>query len=112
MENPSNGVTIILPAAAAVIKDCATIANSYIPHLVFGSYGDPFSILAKKVSLEQIQDFVNRSKDSYITNQLLRLILDKGRNIAILPEDTHSESDPYGDYGTDAPAIAHYLNLH
>jgi hypothetical protein len=100
MENPGNGITINVPAAANVIKDCATMANLYIPHYVFGTYGNPFTALANKFSLEQIKDFVDRAKKDFTTNQLLVLILERGRNQITLPTSTPLDSDPYGDYET------------
>ena len=98
MENPSNGVTINVPAAAAVIKDCATLANFYIPHYVFGTYGNPFQQLNKKFTVDQIKDFIKRSEEDFITNQLRVIILHKGRNIVEVPSSPGVDLDPYGDY--------------
>ena len=98
MENPSNGITVVIPAAANVIKDCATLAHAYIPHYVFGIMANPFNVLYKKITLEQVKDFVDRSNNDVTTLQLLRLILDKGRNIAIVPQHNSESEDPYGDY--------------
>jgi hypothetical protein len=106
MENPSNGITIQIPAAVNVIKDCATLANQYIPHYVFGVMGNPFTILNKKLSIDQIRDFVNRASTDLVTYQLLRLILDKGKDLVTLPSNQQSSDDPYGDYGSDKPIQA------
>lgn len=100
-ENPTNGIEVKIPAAINVIKDCATIANAYLPLFCFGSMANPFGTLKGQFTLTQIKDFITRSKVNITTNQLLRLILDKGRNlvelpaVAVTPED---DDDPYGDY--------------
>ena len=50
--NPEIGITIQNKAAYHVIKDCATIAMCYLPHLVFGSYVNPFESLKGKFKKE------------------------------------------------------------
>lgn len=104
MDNPANGVTVVNPAAPLVIKDCAAMANRYIPHYVFGTYANPFGALNKKVDLEQIKDFVTRAASDIATGQLLCLILDKGSNIATVSQvnaPATTSDDPYGDYGSE-----------
>ena len=111
-DNPSNGVTINNPAAANVIHDCAVIAHTYIPHYVFGMFANPFSALNKKITLDQIKDFVNRASTDMATGQLLQLMLNKGANQLNLNEITTappSSDNPYGDYGGEnvAPQQQH-----
>ena len=109
IENPSNGITVNIPAAANVIHDCAVIAHSYIPHYVFGMYANPFSVLNKQITLDQIKDFVNRASTDMVTNQLLQLVLSRGASQVVLPTTTQpSNDDPYGDYIVDnAPQQQH-----
>jgi hypothetical protein len=106
-ERPETGITIQTPAAFHVIKDCATLANQYLPHYVFGTYTNPFTILKGKITKQDISEFVEVASTDIILNQLLILVLDKVKNI--FPQftvvDTINEikpnentNDPYGDY--------------
>ena len=93
---PETGITVVNPAALNVIKDCARIAVQYTPLKVFGLYANPFEELKGKFTVDQIKEFVERSKTELHTRQLLRLIIDRGRNlIAATPIPTDS---PYGEY--------------
>ena len=117
MDNPTNGITVINPAAPLVIKDCAAMANRYIPHYVFGLYANPFGALNKKMTLDQIKDFVTRAGQDIVAAQLLCLILDKGSNIATAPQQsipTPSTDDPYGDYGNEnaVTSTQHHDNIY
>ena len=108
MDNPSNGITANNPAALNVIKDCATIANKYIPIYVFGLYANPVNALSKKVDLQQIKDFVERASTDMVTNQLLRLILDKSKDLVTVPQAAVSDDNPYGDYGGENTESNHH----
>ena len=61
-QTPENGITIQNKSAYHVIKDCATIARSYIPLYVFEQYLDPFLNLKYKFSRQNIKDFVQSTK--------------------------------------------------
>jgi hypothetical protein len=107
-ENPSIGVTIVNPAAAHVIKDCAEIALKYLPLFVFADYENPLQQLQQKFSKQDVNEFVTLSKQDVCLNQLLTLILDKAKkqypsifDTKTIVEQTQSASvgdDPYGDY--------------
>ena len=116
-ERPETGITIQTPAAFHVIKDCATLANKYLPHFVFGHYANPFEVLKGKFTREDIAEFVSEANSDIVLNQLLALIV--GKINLTLPQlaqtpstpvsTTTSSSDPYGDYesyGDITPPIA------
>jgi len=112
MDNPTNGITVVNPAAVNVIKDCATITNKYLPHYVFGLYANPFGALTKNVSLEQIKDFVDRASKDIVTSQLLCLILEKGTKQVTVPSMQISEDDPYGDYSSEGTISQQHDNIY
>ena len=106
-ENPETGITIQTPAAFHVIKDCATIANKYLPHYVFGTYANPFEVLKGKFTHNDIVEFVNNANSDIITFQLMTLILDKIQKspykiteTAVTAAITSNTADPYGEYET------------
>lgn len=109
--NPEIGITIQNKAAYHVIKDCANITLSYLPHIVFGSYENPFKTLKGKIKKKQILEFIQQAKTSVSLNQLLDLILLKAEKLNLIPsksitieiDKTKNPSDPYGDYGVDLP---------
>lgn len=115
-ENPSTGVTINNPAAAHVIKDCAKITLSYIPHFVFASFEKPFEQLHKKFSKENIKEFVDNSLKDKSLEQLLVLILDKAKkdkpNIfqkqVVQKEEVLSldVNNPYGNYYSEEVEVS------
>jgi hypothetical protein len=107
IQNPHNGITVQNKSAYHVIKDCATIARSYIPLYIFEQYIDPFSNLKYKFSRENIREFVNSTKTIKENYHLLCVILNKIENSkkekdqeepVLLQEDSNN-NDPYGDYG-------------
>lgn len=106
-DKPDNGITVQKPAAYHVIKDCAIIASKYTPLYVFGTYANPFQDLAGKVSLNVIKEFVSRAQTEIHTFQLMRHIIDRGRNIVKFEPSTYipavitSDENPYGDYDTE-----------
>lgn len=118
-ERPETGITIQTPAAFHVIKDCATLANQYLPHYVFGTYTNPFTVLKGKITRHDINEFVESANSDIILNQLLILILNKIKTI--FPQLTtvndinnvkssDNTNDPYGDYesiDTDTINIVH-----
>jgi hypothetical protein len=104
-ERPETGITIQTPSAFHVIKDCATIANRYLPLFVFGHYANPFEALRGKFEKADIVDFVNESKNDIVLFQLLTLILDKIKKTSMHVESApaalqidDTAADPYGDY--------------
>jgi hypothetical protein len=105
-ERPETGVTIQTPAAFHVIKDCATLANKYLPHFVFGHYANPFEVLKGKFTRADIAEFVQEANSDIVLHQLLTLIMSKIdksmpqlTQVAATPTiiDT-SSTDPYGEY--------------
>jgi hypothetical protein len=105
-ERPETGVTIQTPAAFHVIKDCATLANKYLPHFVFGHYANPFEVLKGKFTRDDITEFVNEANSDIVLNQLLALIVSKiNMSFPHLSQTTPvpiainiGTSDPYGEY--------------
>jgi len=104
-ESPETGITIKTPAAFHVIKDCAALANKYLPHFVFGSYANPFEVLKGKFTKQDIIEFVNFGMSDIVANQLLTLILEKIKRspYAIIEQQVSQipqtvSNDPYGDY--------------
>ena len=108
--NPDTGVTILNKSAYHVIKDCATIANRYLPIFVFGQYSDPFNALSGKIKKSDISDFIKSCNSDFVHDQLLSLILSKiGKTIETEKEVTEikpnyivNENDPYGEYGSSS----------
>lgn len=111
-ERPETGVTIQTPAAFHVIKDCATLANKYLPHYVFGTYANPFEVLKGKFTRRDIEEFVTAAMADIVLNQLMILILEKIRKspympvatTTITPADINNSADPYGDYESSTAA--------
>ena len=108
-ENPTIGVTINNPAAAHVIKDCATITMKCLPLYVFAEYKDPFKELSGKFTKKDITDFVEQTKSDSVLNLLLTAILAKAEKempdifkpskVVETPLDVLSDGiDPYGGY--------------
>ena len=113
--NPEIGITIQNKAAYHVIKDCAAISMIYLPHMVFGSYVNPFESLSGKFKREAIAEFIKVAETNLSLNQLLDIILAKAEKMNIIPssqsttishgfEQMDNPSDPYGNYGFDSPA--------
>jgi len=112
-ERPETGITIQNPSAFHVIKDCATLANKYLPHFVFGHYANPFEVLKGKFVREDIVEFVSEANSDIVSFQLLTLILDKMRKSTPYTEitpavsstiSTNNTTDPYGDYESFVPS--------
>jgi hypothetical protein len=116
-ERPETGITIQTPAAFHVIKDCATLANKYLPHFVFGHYANPFQVLKGKFTKADIIEFVTEASSDIVMYQLLVLVVGKVESTmpqlkaSITSVDTSSfigtSADPYGDYEsyTSAPVV-------
>jgi hypothetical protein len=111
---PETGVIIQNPAAYHVIKDCATLANKYLPHFVFGHYANPFEVLKGKFTKTDIVEFVEKANSDIVLYQLLSLILEKiKKQTGWSAEDidqtatpnalTVNSTDPYGDYESYFP---------
>ena len=101
---PQTGITANVPAALKVIQDSATIAVEYLPLHVCGLAGANIFVRAKKkVTLEQIREFVARAETHIASQQLLHYLLYIARNIPIpAPSQTEGgiDKDPYGEYDT------------
>ena len=100
-ESPETGVVIQTPAAFHVIRDCATIANKYIPHYVF--------VLKAKFTRADVEEFVRNANSDIVLYQLLVLILEKIKKVlpqsSVNPVSSPSvntaitnSDDPYGEY--------------
>jgi len=102
-ERPETGIIIQTPAAFHVIKDCAILANKYLPHFVFGHYANPFEVLKGKLTRSDIIEFVNEANSDIVLHQLLMLILAKtDKSITAQQQQpiisNTASTDPYGDY--------------
>lgn len=108
-ENPAIGVTINNPAAAHVIKDCATITMKCLPLYVFAEYKNPFKELCGKFAKQDIAEFVKQTENDAVLNLLLTAILARAQKempnifkpnkIVETPLDVLSDGiDPYGSY--------------
>ena len=113
MNKPDTGVEIKNKSAYYVIRDCATIANDYIPHKCYSSLSDPIGQLIGKFSVKDIQDFVSRAAEHEHTQQLLMIVFadiykreasDWSPPVAPEPESLEIDADAdhdeiYGEYG-------------
>lgn len=120
--NPEIGITIQNKAAYHVIKDCANITINYLPHLVFGSYQNPFESLKSKFKRETLAEFVKQSETSVSLNQLLHIIISKAEKMNLLAafqpvaaltqkfDVIEPTSDPYGDYGHEQVVVKPLVN--
>jgi len=94
-----------------VIRDCAKIANMYLPIMVYGSYDKPIDTLKGKFSKKDIIDVVGRSEKNIETRQLLKLVLSSVQKYQIdgqlktndlivdhETKDPQEIDDVYGDY--------------
>ena len=114
MVKPDTGVEIKKKSAYYVIRDCATIANEYIPLKCYSSINNPISALKGVFSKADIIDFVARTKKTASTKQLLYVIFSdiykqEADGWTPPPEPLNAEAlqidadatgdDIYGDYG-------------
>jgi hypothetical protein len=114
MVKPDTGVDIKKKSAYYVIRDCATLANEYIPHKCYGSLDDPMLTLNGLFDQGDIVDFVSRSHKSQATRQLLWIIFSDIHKLEsenwtppvvvapaqVLEIDADADGDEiYGDYG-------------
>jgi hypothetical protein len=106
-EKPETGVVIQNPSAFHVIKDCATLANKYLPHYIFGLYANPFEVLKGKFTKASVEEFVQSANSDIVQYQLLVLIVKKAQQLIGEPGNSSetvpinintSSSDPYGEY--------------
>lgn len=114
-ERPETGITIQNTSAFHVIKDCATLANKYLPHYVFGHYANPFEVLKGKFTQADIKEFVLEANSDIVLHQLLTLILEKikktipaapgSQNVTDSISNNTSSSDPYGEYESYTPTV-------
>jgi hypothetical protein len=113
MNKPDTGVEIKNKSAYYVIRDCATIANDYIPHKCYSSLTDPIGQLMGKFTRDDVIDFVDRAGTQEHTQQLLSIIFTdiykreaKDWTPPEIPEPEELEIDAdadhdeiYGEYG-------------
>jgi hypothetical protein len=106
-DSPETGIVIQNPSAYHVIKDCATLANKYIPHYVYGLYANPFEALKNKFTRSDVEEFVHSAASDLVLHQLLVLILDKVKAVTsspVVPQPVplgaplSNSNDPYGEY--------------
>lgn len=74
---PDTGVIIQNPGAYHVIKDCAKLANGYIPLYVFEHYLQPFEALKSKVTAEDIQQLVEASINNVFLKHLVIVMVNR-----------------------------------
>ena len=106
--NPNTGITILQKSAYHVIKDCANIANKYLPVFVFGQYPDPFKALYGKFKRAEIEEFISSTNSNFVHEQLLYIILSMIERQSegnkdddqIIKDYIVNEQDPYGEYGS------------
>jgi len=112
VKEPDTGVKILKKSAYYVIRDCAKIAELYLPHLIYSQIKNPIQMLEGVFSRSEVSGFVSRAKKDLVTNQLLNLIvLDiKKQNLLesattappqILEFEDVEEDDIYGDYDSE-----------
>lgn len=114
MVKPDTGVDIRKKSAYYVIRDCATLANEYIPHKCYSSINDPIQTLHGKFTKADIIDFVARTKSRNSTKQLLYVIFSDIYKVEAdewtpppepaQPQEIEIDADArgddiYGDYG-------------
>lgn len=114
MVKPDTGVDIRKKSAYYVIRDCATLANEYIPHKCYSSIKDPINTLRGQFTKADIIDFVARTKSRTATKQLLYVIFSDIYKLEaddwtpppepVGPQEIEIDADArgddiYGDYG-------------
>jgi hypothetical protein len=115
-DNPAIGVTINNPAAAHVIKDCATITMKCLPLYVFAEYKDPFKELCGKFAKQDIAEFVKQTETDSVLNLLLTAILARAQKempnilkptkVAEAPLNVLGDGiDPYGGYYSEQVVV-------
>lgn len=109
-KDPETGIVIKQKPAFFVIQDCANITKRYLFIMCYGSLTDPIGQLKGKVSVEDIEDFVGRSKNKadYETKQLFNLVfhdiadwtpsLSTNSGELDMTFDVIDEENVYGDY--------------
>ena len=108
-KDPDTGIKIVKKAAYFVIRDCATIAQNYLPHYIYSEYDNPFKDLSGAFKSDQVADFINRAERNLVTKQLLDIILNDIRETFPSSKPVKkveekfdvtdlNEDDIYGDY--------------
>lgn len=125
MVKPDTGVEIKKKSAYYVIRDCATLANEYIPHKCYSSLSDPIKQLYGVFNREDVVDFVSRAMKSDSTKQLLYIIFsDIYKHEAddwtppevdepeVLDIDADADGDEiYQDYGYGDDVVSQHFEL-
>ena len=98
MNAPDTGVTILVPGARAVIRDCATVAVKYLPIMLFAKMD--VDDLRGKITKSEVNDLFSRCKDTNTeTWQLLQLMYIKAQwYLNANKIVTKSANDVYNDY--------------
>jgi hypothetical protein len=105
-ENPENGIKILNKGAFFVIRDCAKIADKYIPLMLYGMLENPIVSLQGTITKKEITTFV--IQDDVESKQLKRLMILDAIDLIGLDESKDIEEpeasevdDVYGDYGSE-----------
>lgn len=97
-ENPDTGVEIKHPTVRHVIKDCASMAKSYIPIEVFCGLEDPIGLIKGNINEMELKQFATEVADGKMGHKrvLYSMIFDY-RNTETVKVSRNIE-DVYGDY--------------
>ena len=87
---PDTGIIIQNPGAYHVIKDCARLANGYIPLYVFEHYLQPFETLKGKVKIVDLQQIVEASVNDVFLRHLVVVMVNKA--ITLYPQYAHPDT--------------------
>ena len=68
-KEPDTGVKILKKSAYYVIRDCAKIAELYLPHLIYSQIKNPIQMLEGVFTKSEVSGFVSRAKKDLVTNQ-------------------------------------------
>ena len=135
---PDTGIIIQNPGAYHVIRDCAKLANGYIPLYVFEHYLHPFEALKGKVKIIDLQQIIEASANNIFLKHLVVVMVHKAitlypqyahpntteaaptqvvLNLDYIPFDSTRERnslnapDPYGEYGTSDSDVTYKSTL-
>jgi hypothetical protein len=111
-KDPDTGVKILKKSAYYVIRDCAKVAELYLPHFIYSQLKNPIQMLEGVFTKADCTDFLARAKKDLVTNQLVNLIIIDIKKQNLLESATTAKSpsldpgifdeedddDIYGDY--------------
>jgi hypothetical protein len=110
MKAPDTGVKILIPGAANVIRDCATVTTLYLPMRLYGAFKDPVEILKTKITRAEVEALVTRGTSNPESRQLsILMYADASKKLLSSKQPVNSPSpvpapvvkpidDIYGDY--------------